>query len=111
MQRIVITLVAAAAAAAAGLWLATRRAVTIAELVVEDGVIRIVRGGIPPSVVADLRDVLSDPPVRVARLRIVRAVRYAEVRIGGEVSASQVQRIRNIIGSVPLARLASARRV
>ena len=98
-----------AVGAVAGLWLATRRAVTIAELAIEDGEIRVVRGGIPPAVLTDLRDVLSDPPVRVARLRIVRAVKYAEVRIGGEVSASQVQRIRNIIGNVPLARLASAR--
>ena len=109
MEPFVITLIVAGAVA--GLWLAIRRAVTIAELAVEDGAIRLVRGGIPSAVLTDLRDVLSDPPVRVARLRIVRAVKYAEVRISGEVSASQVQRIRNIIGSVPLARLASARRV
>jgi hypothetical protein len=109
LEGIVIALVAAGAVA--GFWLATRRAVTIAELAIEDGEIRVVRGGLPPAVLGDLRDVVRDPLVRRATLRIVRAVKHAEVRIGGEVSASQAQRVRNIVGSVPLARLARSRRV
>lgn len=96
--------------AVAILYVAARRATTIAELAIRDGRIRVVRGGIAPSVLADLGDVARRPAIRAARVRIVRARGRAEITISGEVSAAQQQQIRNVIGSVPLARLVNARR-
>jgi hypothetical protein len=95
-----------AAIAIAVFRLMAQRAVTI----VEDGAVRVVRGGIPAAVLNDIHDVVRDPPVRAARVRIVRAARHALVEIDGEITAHQVQRIRNVIGNVPPARLASGRR-
>jgi hypothetical protein len=61
-------------------------------------------------VLADLRDVAKKPPIKDLRIRIVRASGRAEVQLIGKVSGDQAQRIRNVVGSVPLARLANAPR-
>ena len=96
--------------ALAALYVAASRAITVAELAIEDGALRVVRGGIAPPILSDLRDVAKRPPVRRATIRIVRASGLAEVRITGDVSPEQAQRIRNVVGSVPLARLINAGR-
>jgi len=102
--------VCVAAAAIGLLYVSARRAVTVAELEIESGVVRVVRGGIAPPILGDLRDVASRPPIRRLRIRILRSSGRAEVVLVGEVSEQQAQRIRNVIGSVPLARLANAPR-
>ena len=99
-----------AATAIALLYVAARRAITIADLVVERGQLRVVRGGIAPPVLADLRDVAARPPIAALRIRITRASGRAEIALQGSVTPEQAQRIRNVIGSVPLARLTNARR-
>lgn len=98
------------AAALVTLYVVARRAVTVAELTIERGVVRVVRGGLAPRVLADLGDVAARPPIARARVRVARASGRAEVTITGEVPPGQAQGIRNVIGSVPLARLANARR-
>jgi len=105
-----LVLVGIAAAALALLYLSARRAVTIAELAVERGAVRVVHGGIAPPVLADLRDVAKRPPIADLRVRIMRSSGRAEVQLIGDVSAEQAQRIRNVVGSVPLARLVNAHR-
>jgi hypothetical protein len=103
--------VAAATIALVALYVAARRAVTVAELEIASGVVKVVRGGIAPPVLADLRDIARKPPIRDLRIRITRASGRAEVTfVGGTVSEAQGQRIRNVIGSVPLARLVNAPR-
>ncbi len=92
------------------LYVAARRAITVVELSVERGNVRIVRGGIAPPILADLRDVARKPPISSLRVRIVRSRGRAEVQLAGEVSDAQAQQIRNVVGSVPLARLINARR-
>ena len=56
----------------------------------------------------------QEPPAAVAsgtlKVRIVRSSGLAEVTFRGEVSDAHAQRIRNVIGSVPLARLVNAKR-
>jgi hypothetical protein len=94
----------------AALYVAASRAVTVAELSIEHGVLRVVRGGIAPAILADLRDVAKSPPIADLEVKIVRASGRAEVRFRGQVSDAQAQRIRNVVGSVPLARLTNARR-
>jgi hypothetical protein len=103
-------LLGVAAAALGALYVASRRAITIAELEVESGALRVVRGGIAPPVLSDLRDVAKKPPIKDLRIRIVRASGRAEVQLTGKVSDEQAQRIRNVVGSVPLARLVNAPR-
>lgn len=97
-------------AALVALWASARRAVTIAELAVERGAVRVVRGGIAPPILGDLRDVARRPPIEALRIRIRRSSGRAEVVLTGEVTPEQAQRIRNVIGSVPLARLMNAAR-
>jgi hypothetical protein len=97
-----------AAAALAGLYVASRRATTIADLAIEHGKLRVVRGGVAPAILSDLRDIVRDPPIADGAIRVLRASGRAEVELRG-VSDRQAQRIRNVIGSVPLARLINAR--
>jgi hypothetical protein len=96
--------------ALAALYVAARRAITIADLEVESGKLRVLRGGIAPPVLADLRDVVKRPPIKSLRMRILRSSGRAEVRFSGAVGEDQAQRIRNVVGSVPLARLVNAHR-
>ena len=99
---------AIAAAALVFLYLASLRAVTIADLEIAQGKVRVIRGGIAPPILADLRDIARTPPIASARVSIVRSDGRAEVKLRGEVSPDQAQRIRNVVGSVPLARLRNA---
>ena len=80
-----------------------REAITICVIRVTDGRAKIARGGMAPRVFADLADVIGRP-------RVVRNRGYAKVEIEGDVSAAQRQQLRNVIGSVPLAKLVNARR-
>jgi hypothetical protein len=105
-----VVLALGAAVALAGLWLAARRAITIAELEAVHGKLRVRRGGVAPPILADLRDVANSPPLDGVRIRIVRSSGRAAVEIVGAISEPQAQRIRNVVGSVPLARLINARR-
>jgi hypothetical protein len=91
------------------LYVAARRAITIAELVFEDGKVLVARGGIAPPILGDLRDVArSMPPARL-RVRVLRERGRANVRFLDSVRDPDAQRIRNVLGSVPLARLMNAR--
>lgn len=102
-----VSVVAAVVALASlgALYLAARRATTIAVLAIDGGNVRVETGGIAKPVLADIRDVARTPLIDGARLRIVRAGGRAELQIEGNVSAAQKQRLRNVVGSVPLARL------
>jgi len=88
---------------------AARRAITLCVVDVRDGRIKVTYGGIAPRLLADIRDVLSRPRVMSATLRIVRSQGSAALSATGDLTDAQVQRIRNVIGSVPLAKLANVR--
>lgn len=95
-------------AGAAAVYFAAKRAITIAELEIANGSLRVVRGGITPPILADLRDIARRPPIQDLRIQILRSSGRAEVKLSGTVSPEQAQRIRNVVGSVPLARLINA---
>ncbi|MFO0735980.1 MAG: DUF3634 family protein [Labilithrix sp.] len=105
-----IVFIAVVVAALGGLYLASLRATTIVDLAIEAGRMRVVRGGVAPPILADLRDIVRDPPVAEGHVRVVRASGRAEVELRGAIDERQAQRIRNVIGSVPLARLVNAKR-
>jgi hypothetical protein len=91
-------------------WSGSRAAITLAVAEIRQGKIAITRGGLAPRVLGDLRDIASRPRIESATLRIVRARDRARVEIRGAVSEAQAQRIRNVIGNVPVAQLVKAPR-
>jgi Protein of unknown function (DUF3634) len=90
-------------------WASARSAITIAVAEIREGKVEITRGGLAPRVLGDLRDVASRPRITSATVRIVRAKDRARVEIHGDVSEQQVQRLRNVIGTVPVAQLMKAK--
>lgn len=105
-ELIIVTVVVGLAA----LWFAARRAVTVCVVKVSDGKLHVVRGALAPRILADIGDVMRRPRVRSAEIRIVRDNGLAKVESSGELSAAQQQQVRNVVGSVPLAKLANTRR-
>jgi len=108
-MEVMIAMVAATAVAATLLWFAARRAITVCVAEVRDGRVSVTHGGIAPRILADIADVMARPRVDRATLRIVRASGLAEVAIEGDLNDNQIQQVRNVVGSVPLAKLANAR--
>jgi hypothetical protein len=91
-------------------WASARSAITIAVAEIRDGKVEITRGGLAPRVLGDLRDIASRPRIGSATLRIIRAKDHARIEVTGKVSEQQVQRLRNVIGNVPVAQLTKAER-
>jgi hypothetical protein len=91
-------------------WSGARSAITIAVAEIRQGKLEITRGGLAPRVLGDLRDIAARPRIESASLRIIRAKDRARVEIRGAVSHPQAQRIRNVIGNVPVAQLMKAKR-
>lgn len=106
-------LIACAIGVAIGLllvWNNARAAITIAVAKIEDGELTVTRGGVSARVLGDLRDIVSRPRIRSAVVRIVRAKDRARIEVEGEVSEQQLQRLRNVVGSVPVQQLMTGRR-
>jgi Protein of unknown function (DUF3634) len=91
-------------------WHGARAAITLAVAEIRQGKVEVTRGALAPRVLGDLRDIASRPRIESASLRIVRARGRARVEIRGAVSEPQAQRIRNVIGNVPVAQLVKASR-
>jgi hypothetical protein len=89
--------------------LAARRAITLCVVEVRDGRIQVTRGGIAPRLLADIGNVVARPRVVNATVRIVRSRGSTALTASGDLTDAQLQRIRNVIGSVPLAKLVNAR--
>ena len=107
VELLVLTVLLAATAA---LWVSARAAVTVCVLEVRAGTLRVVRGGLAPRVRSDIEDIVARPPLERATLRLVRRGGRAELEVKGTVSDAQRQRLRNVVGTVPLAQLANAPR-
>jgi hypothetical protein len=107
---VVLAIAVCTGIALALLHFAARAAVTVCVLEVIDGKARTTRGGIAPRVLADIQDVVARPPVRHARIRIVRARGRARLEVRGALSQAQRQQLRNVVGTVPLAKLANTTR-
>ena len=101
---------ALALAALVALWLAARAATTVCVLEVERGRVRVTRGGIAPRVLGDIADVVRRPAVARATVRITRDGGRAALAMTGDLTPDQRQQLRNVVGTVPLARLGRARR-
>jgi hypothetical protein len=91
------------------LFLAARSAITICVARVEDGKLTVVSGALSPRARGDLRDVVARAKVRRAKLRIVRSKDHARVEASG-LSKEQLQKVRNVIGTMSLAQLQGDKR-
>src|SRR4051794_3610431 len=105
----VLVAIAVATAIALGvLWVAARGAITLFVADVRDGKLEVTEGGLAPRILADLKDVVRRPRVARGNIRVVRAREHATVQVSGDFSAAQLQQLRNVVGSVPLAKLVNA---
>lgn len=91
------------------LYASARAATTVCVLDVVAGQVSVRRGGLAPRIRADIEDVVARPRVERATLRISRDRGSALLEVTGMVSEAQRQQLRNVVGSVPLAKLANAR--
>ncbi len=87
------------------LFLSARRDITLCELEVEGGDLIVVAGGLAPSVISDMRDVVRRERIKSGRLRIMRVKDHARLEASAGLSSKQVQVLRNVIGQVPLSKL------
>ncbi len=92
------------------LWIAARNATTICVLEIDRGKVAMTRGAIIQRVLTDIGDVVRRPKVTRATVRIVRSRGHAVLEMKGDLSDAQKQQLRNVVGSIPLAKLVNARR-
>jgi hypothetical protein len=105
-----VVFVAVVAVALVALWASARAAVTVCVLDISAGDVVVRRGGLAPRILADIGDVAARPRIAQATLRVVRERGRASLEVDGAMSPAQLQQLRNVLGSVPLAKLANARR-
>lgn len=72
---------------------------------VEGGRARVVKGRVPAALLADIRDVVAQGPAREARMSIKVTGDLTQVDARGDWSQAQLQRLRNVVGLYPPARL------
>lgn len=87
-----------------------RRELTVFHLVAERGAIRRARGRMPPEMMHDVRDVLARAKASgtvTARIEDQRVV----LRVGGDIDEATAQRLRNVAGRFPTARIRQSKRI
>jgi len=102
-----LALATVAAIGLVALYGAARAAITVCVLDVVAGQVFVRRGGLAPRIRADIEDVVARPKIARATLRIERARGAAVLKVRGAVSEAQRQQLRNVVGSLPLAKLAN----
>ena len=95
--------------ALAALYASARAAVTVCVLEVVGGQVFVRRGGLAARIRSDIEDVVGRPRIERATIRITREGGRASLEVKGAVSEAQQQQLRNVVGSVPLAKLVSPR--
>jgi hypothetical protein len=107
MELVVVLVVLAAIAL---LWFSSRSAITLCVLEVRGGKVEVAKGAMSPRIVSDIEDVMRRPRVVRATVRVLRNRDHAKVELTGDVSQAQQQQLRNVVGSVPLAKLTNGRK-
>jgi hypothetical protein len=87
------------------LWFAARGAITIAVCEVRDGKLDLTHGDIAPRVLSDLKDIVRRPKVASGSVRVLRHKDHATIDARGDFTDAQLQQLRNVVGSTPLAKL------
>ena len=105
-----VLLLLVAVVAVIGFVLMTRNANLLFAIEVRDGRVVRVRRGMPPSLLSDVEDIVGARPVPGAELRVEREGDIPVWRIKGDVTDGERQRLRNVLGLWPLAKLRRASR-
>lgn len=108
----VLTLVGVAATAllvAGAVW-GARRATELFTVRVEHGKANHVRGRIPAALFREIQEIVVRPPIVQATLRAVTQGGVPALQVSGRVHQDQVQRLRNVLGRFPAARIRAGRR-
>lgn len=77
----------------------------LCEASVEHGHITHFRGRAPKQLVRDFNDVLRQRPVTTATIRIQSSAGIPELVVSGDVVDAESQRLRNVLGTFPIARI------
>ena len=72
---------------------------------VREGKARFIRGKIPPRLLDDIVDVVSRSALTAGQIRVVKEDGRPRVTARGNFEASQIQQLRNVVGTYPLARI------
>src|SRR5688572_18034738 len=76
---------------------------------VRSGRVLVVRGRVPAPVLGAIRDVVAaPPPVAEATIRAVREEHGARLLVSGAIDEGRAQRLRNVFGIFPVAKLRAA---
>jgi len=75
---------------------------------VRNGRVLVVRGRAPAQLVVQIREVVQRPPVRSATIRAIKAEMGARLVVSGDIDEGRAQRLRNLFGLYPAAKLRSA---
>ncbi len=87
------------------LFFSARRDITLCAIEIESGNLVVVSGGLAPSVLSDMRDVVRRERIKHGTLRVMRVKDHARIEASSGVSHKQLQMLRNVVGQVPLAKL------
>jgi hypothetical protein len=98
------------AASVIPLAIAIARASELFTAEVRHGSVRLVRGRAPTRLLDDLQDVVARPRVRAATLRVVTEQGRPQLIARGELSETQLQQLRNVVGTWPVAKIRAGRR-
>ena len=108
-MEVLIAIAVATVIAIGLLWLAARGAITVAICEVKEGKLELTHGDLSPRVLSDLKDVVKRPKVGQGTVRILRHKDHASIDARGDFNESQLQQLRNVVGTVPLAKLSHKR--
>ena len=102
----VLVAIAVLTAVALGiLWVAARGAITVAIAQVREGKLELTHGDLSPRVLSDLKDIVRKPKVAHGTVRVLRKRDHATVEAQGDFTDAQIQQLRNVVGTVPMAKL------
>jgi hypothetical protein len=78
-------------------------------LSVRSGRVLVVRGRVPPALLGSIREIVAGvPAVERATIRAVRGDQGARITSSGTIDEGRAQRLRNVFGLYPIARLRAA---
>lgn len=93
-------------------WVAVSRSNELFVIEVQAGVPRAVRGRLPQRLLDDLADVVERPRLASARFKVVVEDRRARlVVLRGDIPAGQLQQLRNVVGTYPVAAIRAGGKV
>jgi hypothetical protein len=87
------------------LLISIRRSNELFAVTVAEGRAQLTRGRAPQRLLDDIDDVVRQPAVSSASIRVIQAHGHPQMQIHGRLAPGQLQRLRNVVGTYSLARI------